>query len=150
MNVDIIVGILMVFFTASIAYFAYRQYRLGRRRLKIKASPPYKRIYHALEEYINILDIGTISEQRNALRFLREETKDVRFLFKKSEGIVKLKDKLLSKGLEIIQIQEKLEGNSLSNEEKDKLINEEKQLMKWIRKQGAVIVSKFEKYLQLS
>ncbi len=142
--------ILTAIFSASIVFFAYRQHMLERTRLKLDLYDRRRLIYSVLKTFIIEFQIGGISALKEAQRSLREKTKETKFLFKENDGIDVLRDELLIKSMKIILNRRKLENNSLSNEEKDNIVNEEAQLMQWIREQGAVIDSKFEKYLHLS
>ena len=107
--VDIIIGILMALFTASIAYFAYRQHRLERTKLELEAYDRRLRIRDAVQMFISDIEMEGTTDNEHLIAMLRE-TKHARFLFNKRDGISSYIDSLYQKGSEISYKQERVES----------------------------------------
>ena len=148
--VDIIVSVLLALLTASIAYFAYRQHRLERTKLKLEAYDRRLRIRDAIQIFISDIEIEGTTDDEHLIAMLRE-TKHARFLFNKRDGITSSIDSLYQKGLELEYKQKRVESERrpLSKEREEEMWKEILELKGWFTKQHTVIDSMFEKYLQL-
>lgn len=149
-HMDIINGVLLVFFTASIAYFAYRQHRLEKTRLKLDAYDRRLAVRDAIQAFISHIQIEGTTDNERLFAMLRE-TKHSKFLFDKQDEIQDYIDSLYKKGLDLEYKQKAVdsERKPLPNEKKEKLWAEIMKLKEWFTKQHDVVDSKFEKYLQL-
>lgn len=143
-------SLLIVIFTASIAYFAYRQHRLEKSRFKLEAYERRLKIRDVIHSFISDIEIEGTSDSEHQIA-LRRETKHAKFLFDKKDDIISYIDSLYDRGLylEYKQKYVERERESLSKEQREKMGDEISEIKRWFTKQHAITDSKFEKYLQL-
>lgn len=132
--------------THKLAKAAQEQVALTR---QFEAYSKRLQVYDAIQSFIADIAIEGTTNNKLLVAMLRE-TKYARFLFEEEDDITGYIDNLYDKGLKLEYKDKALSSSrGLSNEQKEKLVEEILDRKEWFRSQHKVIDSRFKKYLQL-
>lgn len=147
---EVVISFLTLFVASATAFFAYRQHRLEKTKLKLESYPRRLKVYDAINRFIaDTLQSGTTDNEH--LTEMLRETKRARFLFNKKDKITTYIDTIYKNGLDLEYKEEGLMGKleKYSAEQRNKIVEERGKLFDWFKDQFRVVEEKFKPYLHL-
>ena len=140
---QLILGVSAPVIAIFAAYIGYRQWQLGKYKLKHDLYERRWAIYAAAHDAIATSVSGPNDERHSAFQKLRVRTLSAQFLF--PQHICEYLDKLIEEILRLNKLEIEIKKNNTSE-----LRDEHKQLYAWLELQPKVLVGMLKKYLDLS
>lgn len=142
---SVVVTLLLAILTTS---FIWRQVRLEITRTRMEAYDRRLKIYNSIKIYIaEVQTYGTTTSEKSAI--LLQETREALFLFKDKE-ISNYINSLYKKGIDLEYLQKQLSENYLTQEQREKVAGQSKELKQWFTNQHKVTENLIDEYLRLS
>jgi hypothetical protein len=132
--------------TAAIAtYIAYQQWRTNRQRLRLEQYDRRVGVLRAAREHLSGIKQNAKVEEDSLVAFVKAMA-EADFLF--DHRLVSYLDEIYKKSVHMRRLQEQLKGIP-AGPERDKIVQEDGDVLMWLGNQTPVLNERFSKYLRV-
>ncbi|MDP3024336.1 MAG: hypothetical protein Q8O10_02250 [candidate division Zixibacteria bacterium] len=122
------------------------QYLLARQRWRLDLYDKRYPVFFATKQYIGNILINAKVTDEESFKFLID-TRDKEFLFGKD--VQELIDELYKRGLKLKLVQTRIDDERLNDEKRERIVDENFQLLQYFIEQSGVATEVFKKYLAI-
>jgi hypothetical protein len=145
--IEILSGYLTLVLGITTGSILVLQYLLAKRRWRLDLYDKRYPVYLATMQYLSFIALEASVTLEELIKFLRN-SKDKEFLFGKD--IQQYLDQLYRKGTDLKLRTDLLKNPSLPEPKRQRLVEEQSELLSWFSKQSEVVKEHFGEYLKIN